>query len=72
VSIKIKVGGPSTPTQSFKAVKIDGLISLIRFLAVARKKSPSFRQVLHIITTVRGAHVGSWAQLEDVVCLIRG
>jgi NADPH:quinone reductase-like Zn-dependent oxidoreductase len=68
----IEVGGPSTLTQSFKAVKIDGLISLIGFLGGGAKEGPGFTQVLNTITTVRGVLVGSRVQFEDMVCLIRG
>ena len=63
----IEVGGPSTMAQSLKAVKIDGIISLIGFLgADAKTPQPSFSEALNRICTVRGMLVGSRTLFEEM------
>ncbi|MCJ1291161.1 hypothetical protein MMC34_002704 [Xylographa carneopallida] len=62
----IEVGGPKTIKQSFDAVKIDGVITVIGFLAGHSKDEPSFLQVLQSTCVVRGALVGSREQFEKM------
>ncbi|OCK83675.1 alcohol dehydrogenase [Lepidopterella palustris CBS 459.81] len=62
----IEVGGPSTMAQSLKAIKIDGVISLIGFLGGMSKEQPTFLDCLLNICTVRGILVGSRLQFEDM------
>lgn len=60
----IEVGGPGTLRQSIKAVKYEGVISVIGF--VAGGDQPPLLEVLSNICTVRGIFVGSRAQMEDM------
>jgi len=54
--------------QSLKAVKIDGVISIIGFLgADAKTEQPGFLETLVNICTVRGLLVGSRVQFEEMV-----
>ncbi len=62
----LEVGGPVTMAQSLKAVKIDGVISIIGFLGGNAKDQPSFLDALNNICTVRGLLVGSRQQFEDM------
>lgn len=52
--------------QSLKAIKIDGVISIIGFLGGAGEKQPSFLECLNNICTVRGVLVGSRLQFEEM------
>jgi len=53
--------------QSLKAVKIDGVISIIGFLgADAKTEQPGFLETLVNICTVRGLLVGSRVQFEEM------
>ena len=60
----IEVGGPNTLAQSLKAIKIDGVISIIGFLGGMGKDQPSFLECLTNVCTVRGVLVGSRLQFE--------
>lgn len=60
----IEVGGPGTMAQSLKAIKIDGVISLIGFVAAGGKEQPTFLDALSNFCTVRGLLVGSREQFE--------
>ncbi|CZS88733.1 hypothetical protein WAI453_010638 [Rhynchosporium graminicola] len=62
----LEVGGPATMAQSLKAIKIDGVISIIGFLGGNAKEQPSFLDALSNVCTVRGLLVGSRAQFEDM------
>ncbi|KAF2188126.1 alcohol dehydrogenase [Zopfia rhizophila CBS 207.26] len=62
----IEVGGPTTMAQSLKAIKIDGVISIIGFVGGFGKEQPSFLDCLTNICTVRGLLVGSRLQFEDM------
>jgi NADPH:quinone reductase-like Zn-dependent oxidoreductase len=62
----LEVGGPSTMAQSLKAIKIDGVISIIGFLGGSAKDQPSFLDALLNICTVRGVLVGSRSQFEEM------
>ncbi|KAG4440648.1 hypothetical protein IFR05_003846 [Cadophora sp. M221] len=66
VSHVLEVGGPATMAQSLKAVKIDGVISIIGVLGGMSKEQPGFIDVLMNLCTVRGLLVGSRAQFEDM------
>ena len=67
VSHIVEIGGPNTLAQSLKAIKIDGVISIIGFLGGAGGKgAPSFLDVLGKICTVRGVLAGSRQQMEDM------
>ncbi|WYZ36489.1 hypothetical protein EsH8_XV_000042 [Colletotrichum jinshuiense] len=66
----IEVGGPGTVAQSLKAVKLEGVISVIGFLSngagVAAGKQPTLLDALTNICTIRGILVGSRQQFEDM------
>ncbi|KAL5329962.1 hypothetical protein ACEPPN_003482 [Leptodophora sp. 'Broadleaf-Isolate-01'] len=62
----LEFGGPATMAQSLKAVKIDGVISIIGVLGGFSKEQPRFMDVLMNLYTVRGLLVGSRAQFEDM------
>lgn len=62
----VEVGGPTTMAQSLKAIKIDGIISIIGFLGGHSKDQPTFLDCLSNICTVRGVYVGSRLQMEDM------
>jgi threonine dehydrogenase-like Zn-dependent dehydrogenase len=53
--------------QSFEAAKLDGVISIIGFLAGGREQSPSFMEVLSRSILTRGVRVSSRMQFEDMV-----
>ena len=50
--------------QSLKAIKPEGVISIIGFLGGMSKDQPSFLECLNNIATVRGVLVGSRLQFE--------
>ncbi|KAF6831984.1 zinc-binding dehydrogenase [Colletotrichum musicola] len=66
----IEVGGPGTVAQSLKAVKLEGVISIIGFLShgdkAASEKQPTLLDALSNICTVRGIFVGSRQQFEEM------
>ena len=62
----LEVGGPRTIAQSLKAVKPEGVISIIGFLGGMSKEQPTFLECLNNICTVRGVLVGSRAQFEQM------
>ncbi|KAL8913842.1 MAG: hypothetical protein Q9171_001446 [Xanthocarpia ochracea] len=62
----LEVGGPKTMTQSLKAAKPEGVISIIGFLGGMSKEQPSFLECLNHIVTVRGVLVGSRLQFETM------
>lgn len=65
VTHAIEVGGPNTLKQVFKAIKIDGVVSIIGFLGgVKGEQSPTFLECLMNICTTRGVLVGSRLQFE--------
>ncbi|KAJ5778181.1 Polyketide synthase enoylreductase [Penicillium odoratum] len=64
----IEVGGSGTLKQSFKAIKYEGVISVIGFLGgVDPKTQPSVIDTLGHICTVRGVYVGSKALMKDMI-----
>ncbi len=63
----IEVGGPGTMEQSMKAVKMDGIISVIGFLGGPNaEKTPSTLDTLTYLCIVRGILVGSRMQFEEM------
>lgn len=56
-------------TQSLKAIKHEGVISLIGILGGAQAKD-NLVDVLVNICTVRGVYVGSRQQMEDMIAAI--
>lgn len=62
----LEVGGAATMPQSLKAVKIDGVISIIGFVGGEGKEQPTFLETLTNICTVRGLLVGSRQQFEEM------
>lgn len=62
----IEVGGAGTLVQSCKAIKFEGIISIIGFLS-GHKTDVSAVDALMNICTFRGIYVGSLQQLEDMV-----
>ena len=64
----VEVGGTGTLAQSFKAIKFEGVISIIGFLGgVDPQDQPSILDSLSNICTVRGVYVGSKALMNDMV-----
>jgi NADPH:quinone reductase-like Zn-dependent oxidoreductase len=64
----IEVGGSGTLQQSFKCVKLEGIISVIGFLGgVDPKTQPTVLETLTHICTVRGVYVGSKALMRDMI-----
>lgn len=62
----LEVGGPATSmAQSLKAIRPEGVISVIGFLGgMAKEQQPSFIECLNHICIVRGALVGSRLQFQ--------
>ena len=64
----IEVGGSGTLQQSFKAIKFEGVISIIGFLGSGDTSSqPGILDTLSNICTVRGVYVGSKALMRDMI-----
>jgi NADPH:quinone reductase-like Zn-dependent oxidoreductase len=63
----LEVEGPATLAPILKAVHIDGVISVIGFVAGTTAASPpSFLSLLSNFCCIRGVSVGSRAQFEDM------
>lgn len=62
----IEVGGNTTIPQSLKAIKLEGVISIIGFVGGNTKDAPSLVDALTHLCTVRGIFVGSREQFEDM------
>jgi len=61
----VEVAGPASMAQSLKAVRFEGVISIIGFLGGAKaEKQPTFLDCLMNICTTRGVLVGSKLQFE--------
>ncbi|KAK2602398.1 hypothetical protein N8I77_008933 [Diaporthe amygdali] len=65
----IEVGGAKTIEQSLEAIKFEGVISIIGFLAGQDVKTSVF-ECLQKVCTTRGAVVGSRAMMEDMIVTI--
>ncbi|KAL4787348.1 hypothetical protein BJX76DRAFT_354296 [Aspergillus varians] len=67
----VEVGGAGTLQQSFKCIKLEGVISVIGFLGGMDPKTiPNVLETLNNICTVRGVYVGSKALMNDMVSAI--
>ncbi|KAK5102588.1 hypothetical protein LTR70_000446 [Exophiala xenobiotica] len=63
----VEIGGPNTMEQSMKAIKPEGVITVIGFVGGAgAEKQPSTLDTLTHMCTVRGVLVGSKAQFQDM------
>lgn len=63
----LEVGGPNTMEQSLKAVKMEGVISIIGFLGgPGAEKQPSMLDALTHMAIVRGILVGSKLQFKEM------
>ena len=62
----LEVGGAGNMAQSLKAVKIDGVISVIGVLGGVKEKEPSWLETWYNICTVRGLQVGSRTMFEEM------
>lgn len=63
----LEVAGPASMKQSLDAIAVDGIISIIGFVAGDHaEKEPSFLECLSKICTVRGLLVGSRVQMEEM------
>jgi NADPH:quinone reductase-like Zn-dependent oxidoreductase len=63
----IEIGGPNTLGQSLAALKPDGIVTIVGFVAGADgEKQPSFLEALMKHVIVRGVVVGSRVMLEDM------
>jgi len=63
----IEVGGPQTIAQSFEAIKTQGVITVVGFLAGTSKDDmPSFLECLNKACIVRGVLVGSRTLMEEM------
>jgi NADPH:quinone reductase-like Zn-dependent oxidoreductase len=68
VDFILEVGGPKTLAQSLKACKIDGVITIIGYLAEGEKdtETPNWLECLARTVTVRGVLVGSRHMFEEM------
>ena len=62
----LEVGGPKTLAQSLKAIRPEGVISIIGFLGGMSKDQPTFLELLNTNSTARGVLVGSRQQFEEM------
>ena len=64
----IEIGGPNTLEQSLAALKPDGVVTIVGFVAGGdAEKQPSFLEALMKHVIVRGIVVGSKAMMEDMM-----
>lgn len=61
----LEIGGPGSLEQSLKAIKLEGVITIIGFLAPSDKQPP-LMAALSNVCTVRGIFVGSKQQFEEM------
>lgn len=63
----LEIGGAATVGQSLKAIRLEGLITIIGFLTSAKDdKQPNLMDALNHICTVRGIFVGSREQFVEM------
>ncbi|KAK3367987.1 hypothetical protein B0H63DRAFT_88546 [Podospora didyma] len=65
----IEVGGEGTLTQSLKAIKFEGIISIIGFLGGAKPKD-NILEVLSGVCTIRGVYVGPRSLMEEMCAAV--
>ncbi|RDW56488.1 hypothetical protein BP5796_13129 [Coleophoma crateriformis] len=63
----IEIGGPGTLEQSFKAVKLGGLISVIGYRGGTSGEEPGFVEVIRRNCILRGVLVGNRQHLEQMI-----
>lgn len=63
----VEVGGADTMSQSFEAIKIEGVITFIGLVTGIDPPNIRFGDILRKIFTVRGIHVGSRVQMEEMM-----
>ncbi|PTB41022.1 uncharacterized protein TrAFT101_006173 [Trichoderma asperellum] len=61
----LEIGGPGSLEQSLKAIKLEGVITIIGFLAPSEKQPPLMDALSHVCV-VRGVFVGSRQQFEEM------
>lgn len=61
----LEVGGPGSLEQSLKAIKLEGVITIIGFLAPSSKQPPLMDALNHVCI-VRGVFVGSKEQFVEM------
>jgi NADPH:quinone reductase-like Zn-dependent oxidoreductase len=62
----IEVGGETTLPQSIKAIRPEGVISMVGFLGGKTNTPPSFLLILQQLCIVRGINVGSRKQFQEM------
>jgi D-arabinose 1-dehydrogenase-like Zn-dependent alcohol dehydrogenase len=62
----VEVGGPATLEQSFAAIKLGGIISIVGILAGEGKIQPSVLEILKHGCIVRGILIGNRSQFEEM------
>jgi len=62
----VEVGGPGTLAQSFKAIAMEGVISIIGVLATEGEAAPAWTALWSAAIT-RGIMIGSRTQFEEMV-----
>lgn len=66
----LEVAGPASMAQSLKAVRLDGVISIIGFVGGFDTPEPGFLECLQNQCTTRGLLVGSRAMMEEMCAAI--
>ncbi|KAM0470580.1 hypothetical protein ACHAPX_009843 [Trichoderma viride] len=66
----IEVGGTGTLSQSVKAIKFEGVISVIGVLSGAAQGNSKIIDALLKICRFRGLHIGSRVQMEEMMAAI--
>lgn len=67
----VETGGPSTFTQSLKAVKIDGVITVIGFIGGVGGGEAGAMDLLRALCTVRSILVGSRDVMEEMCRVVQ-
>lgn len=70
VDLVVDVGGPSTVSQSMKAVRPDGIVALTGLLGAGEENVPSVMDGLVHLCTTRGFLLGTRVQFEDMNAFI--
>ena len=62
----LEVGGNATIGESFEAIRMEGVISIIGFLGGTKKSTSDFWETFTHVCIVRGVNVGSREQFKDM------
>lgn len=62
----VEVGGPAIPEQSFAAIKLGGVVSIVGILGGQGKTQPSFLEILKHGCIMRGVLIGNRSQFEEM------